>query len=93
LLRRADAMLIEELRSTEFEAAPIEGIDSGELPRNRHEATSQAFAVFRPVKSVGVMGRPHLRIRGRAHDLKLSVGLVTRLMTVVLFDDVLKWLT
>jgi GMP synthase (glutamine-hydrolysing) len=34
LLRRADAIFIEELRNTVFEAAPIEGIDSGELPRN-----------------------------------------------------------
>jgi GMP synthase (glutamine-hydrolysing) len=56
LLRRADAIFIEELRNTVFEAAPIEGIDSGELPRNWYEATSQAFAVFLPVKSVGVMG-------------------------------------
>ena len=56
LLRRADAIFIEELRNTVFEAAPIEGIDSGEPPRNWYEATSQAFAVFLPVKSVGVMG-------------------------------------
>jgi GMP synthase (glutamine-hydrolysing) len=44
LLRRADAIFIEELRST-FQ---------GES--NWYDRTSQAFAVFLPVKSVGVMG-------------------------------------
>ncbi|OIQ72620.1 GMP synthase [mine drainage metagenome] len=39
LLRRADAIFIEELRSSGW-----------------YEKTSQAFAVFLPVKSVGVMG-------------------------------------
>ncbi len=46
LLRRADAIFIEELRNTRDEA-------SG---RSWYELTSQAFAVFLPVKSVGVMG-------------------------------------
>ncbi len=46
LLRRADAIFIEELRSTVDE-------NSG---KNWYELTSQAFAVFLPVKSVGVMG-------------------------------------
>lgn len=46
LLRRADAIFIEELRST---------IDSA-TGRSWYELTSQAFAVFLPVKSVGVMG-------------------------------------
>jgi GMP synthase (glutamine-hydrolysing) len=46
LLRRADAIFIEELRNT-IDAA------SG---KNWYELTSQAFAVFLPVKSVGVMG-------------------------------------
>ena len=46
LLRRADAIFIEELRST-FEPG------SG---KSWYELTSQAFAVFLPVKSVGVMG-------------------------------------
>ena len=44
LLRRADAIFIEELRATRIE-------DS-----NWYDRTSQAFAVFLPVKSVGVMG-------------------------------------
>ncbi len=44
LLRRADAIFIEELRNT------FEGEASW------YDLTSQAFAVFLPVKSVGVMG-------------------------------------
>ena len=46
LLRRADAIFIEELRNTRDTA-------SG---KSWYELTSQAFAVFLPVKSVGVMG-------------------------------------
>jgi GMP synthase (glutamine-hydrolysing) len=46
LLRRADAIFIEELHNTVDE-------NSG---KNWYELTSQAFAVFLPVKSVGVMG-------------------------------------
>ena len=42
LLRRADAIFIEELRSAG--------------PASWYDLTSQAFAVFLPVKSVGVMG-------------------------------------
>jgi GMP synthase (glutamine-hydrolysing) len=56
LLRRADAIFIEELRNTPCELPAVQGIDSGEAPKNWYEATSQAFAVFLPVKSVGVMG-------------------------------------
>jgi len=46
LLRRADAIFIEELRTT------IDGISG----KSWYELTSQAFAVFLPVRSVGVMG-------------------------------------
>jgi GMP synthase (glutamine-hydrolysing) len=46
LLRRADAIFIEELRST---------IDPGS-GKSWYDLTSQAFAVFLPVRSVGVMG-------------------------------------
>ncbi len=46
LLRRADAIFIEELRNHRDEA-------SG---KTWYELTSQAFVVFLPVKSVGVMG-------------------------------------
>ena len=52
LLRRADAIFIEELRNTRDAA-------SG---KTWYELTSQAFAVFLPVKSVGVMGD------GRTYD-------------------------
>ena len=58
LLRRADAIFIEELRNT---AIPLpaelgEGRVVGMFHKNWYDATSQAFAVFLPVKSVGVMG-------------------------------------
>ncbi len=46
LLRRADAIFIEELRNT---IDPATG-------KSWYALTSQAFAVFLPVKSVGVMG-------------------------------------
>ncbi|NCW51564.1 MAG: GMP synthase (glutamine-hydrolyzing), partial [Betaproteobacteria bacterium] len=46
LLRRADAIFIETLRDT---LDPADG-------RSWYEKTSQAFAVFLPVKAVGVMG-------------------------------------
>ena len=46
LLRRADAIFIEELRN-------FKDADSG---KNWYDLTSQAFTVFLPVKSVGVMG-------------------------------------
>ena len=46
LLRRADAIFIEELRNTRDE----------EDGQSWYAKTSQAFAVFLPVKSVGVMG-------------------------------------
>ncbi len=46
LLRRADAIFIEELRNTK-------DVETG---KTWYELTSQAFAVFLPVKSVGVMG-------------------------------------
>jgi GMP synthase (glutamine-hydrolysing) len=46
LLQRADAIFIEELRNTIDEASQ----------KSWYDLTSQAFAVFLPVKSVGVMG-------------------------------------
>ncbi|WP_280156145.1 glutamine-hydrolyzing GMP synthase [Piscinibacter sp. XHJ-5] len=52
LLRRADAIFIEELRNT---TDPVSG-------KTWYELTSQAFTVFLPVKSVGVMGD------GRTYD-------------------------
>jgi GMP synthase (glutamine-hydrolysing) len=56
LLRQADAIFIEELRNTPYEFVAGQAVNTEELPKNWYEATSQAFAVFLPVKSVGVMG-------------------------------------
>ena len=60
LLRRADAIFIDELRRTIDER-------SG---RSWYELTSQAFAVFLPVKSVGVMGD------GRTYDYVVALRAV-----------------
>ena len=61
LLRRADAIFIEELRAT---VDPASG-------RNWYDLVSQAFAVFLPVKSVGVMGD------GRTYDYVVALRAVT----------------
>ncbi len=54
LLRRADAIFIEELRNT---PSPLAGEGGGEgVNKSWYDLTSQAFVVFLPVKSVGVMG-------------------------------------
>jgi GMP synthase (glutamine-hydrolysing) len=58
LLRQADAIFIEELRNTPI-PLPVELAQSeivGHFHKNWYDVTSQAFAVFLPVKSVGVMG-------------------------------------
>ncbi|MBB5216915.1 glutamine-hydrolyzing GMP synthase [Parapusillimonas granuli] len=60
LLRRADAIFIEELRNT---------IDHNS-GKNWYDLTSQAFAVFLPVKSVGVMGD------GRTYDYVVALRAV-----------------
>ena len=60
LLRRADAIFIEELRKTE---EPNTG-------KTWYDLTSQAFAVFLPVKSVGVMGD------GRTYDYVVALRAV-----------------
>jgi GMP synthase (glutamine-hydrolysing) len=60
-LRRADAIFIEELRKT---VDPISG-------KSWYDLTSQAFAVFLPVKSVGVMGD------GRTYDHVCALRAVT----------------
>lgn len=63
LLRRADAIFIEELRQTQVEASDGKGM-------SWYDATSQAFAVFLPVKSVGVMGD------GRTYDYVVALRAV-----------------
>jgi GMP synthase (glutamine-hydrolysing) len=60
LLRRADAIFIEELRNT---------IDSNS-GKSWYDLTSQAFTVFLPVKSVGVMGD------GRTYDYVVALRAV-----------------
>ena len=60
LLRRADAIFIEELRNTICE----------KTGKSWYALTSQAFAVFLPVKSVGVMGD------GRTYDYVVALRAV-----------------
>jgi len=60
LLRRADAIFIEELRNFKDDATG----------KTWYELTSQAFTVFLPVKSVGVMGD------GRTYDYVVALRAV-----------------
>ncbi|MEH3086538.1 MAG: glutamine-hydrolyzing GMP synthase [Xylophilus ampelinus] len=60
LLRRADAIFIEELRN----------FRDAETGKTWYELTSQAFTVFLPVKSVGVMGD------GRTYDYVVALRAV-----------------
>ena len=60
LLQRADAIFIEELRNTKCE----------KTGKTWYQLTSQAFTVFLPVKSVGVMGD------GRTYDYVVALRAV-----------------
>ncbi len=60
LLRKADAIFIEELRN-------FKDLDTG---KSWYDLTSQAFTVFLPVKSVGVMGD------GRTYDYVVALRAV-----------------
>jgi GMP synthase (glutamine-hydrolysing) len=63
LLRRADAIFIEELRATPVQLPPLQGegrggdgAHSSQHQKTWYDNVAQAFAVYLPVKSVGVMG-------------------------------------
>jgi GMP synthase (glutamine-hydrolysing) len=58
LLRRADAIFIDELRAAQATARDAAAglCAEADVGRTWYQLTSQAFAVFLPVRSVGVMG-------------------------------------
>lgn len=58
LLQRADDIFIRALRDTKATAADVAAglCEAADIGKGWYDLTSQAFAVFLPVKSVGVMG-------------------------------------
>lgn len=72
ILQRADAVFIEELRNTKATAkdAAAELCTEEQVGKSWYDLTSQAFAVFLPVKSVGVMGD------GRTYEYVVAIRAV-----------------
>jgi GMP synthase (glutamine-hydrolysing) len=66
-------MMAKQLRNTPFEVPTVPGIDAGKAPLNWYETTSQAFAAFLPVKSLGVMGD------GRTYEYVIALRAVQTL--------------
>ncbi|MCR2746955.1 glutamine-hydrolyzing GMP synthase [Limnobacter parvus] len=72
ILQRADAVFIEELRNTKATSkdAAAELCSEEQIGKSWYDLTSQAFAVFLPVKSVGVMGD------GRTYEYVVAIRAV-----------------
>lgn len=75
ILQLADAVFIEELRNTKATAkdAAAELCTEDQIGKSWYDLTSQAFAVFLPVKSVGVMGD------GRTYEYVVAIRAVQTL--------------